>query len=230
MKLIEDLGMLYATKKSKRKYRYGLYECPNCMFNFKAISNSVNTKHTTQCRSCATSNIVNKKLDKFTKDINLKTLREFFNYKDGNLIYKKKTSINIKIGDIVGSKDKLGYYNTKINNKSFKVHRLIWIWHNDIFNGEIDHKDHNPSNNRIKNLRIVSHKENMKNKKLRKDNTSGTTGVKWNKSKEKWEVYLSKKYYGAFKEKQKAISKRKEILLDSDYHQNHGKDFNCLKQ
>jgi len=224
MKLIKDLGMLYATKTSKRKYRYGLYACPNCKFSFKAISNSVNTGHTTQCRSCATSNIVNKKLDKYIGDVNLRSLREFFNYKDGNLIYKKKVSMNVEIGDIVGSKDKLGYCNTKINKKSFRVHRLIWIWHNDIFSGGIDHIDHNPSNNRIENLRVVSHKENMRNLKLRKNNTSGVTGVMWNKSKEKWEVYLSNKYYGAFTEKQEAISKRKEILINSDYHKNHGKD------
>ena len=29
-KLIKDLGMKYATEKSNKKYRYGIYECPYC--------------------------------------------------------------------------------------------------------------------------------------------------------------------------------------------------------
>lgn len=35
MKMIEDLGMMYATKKSKRKERFGMFECPVCGKRFK---------------------------------------------------------------------------------------------------------------------------------------------------------------------------------------------------
>lgn len=53
MKLIQDLGMQYATEKSKRKQRYGLYECPICEKHFRVSTNSVNTKNTTKCKSCS---------------------------------------------------------------------------------------------------------------------------------------------------------------------------------
>ena len=36
MKLIEDLGMLYPLATSKRKARFGLYECIECSKHFEA--------------------------------------------------------------------------------------------------------------------------------------------------------------------------------------------------
>lgn len=42
MKLIKDLGMQYPKPESKRKYRYGLYECPDCSQPTKAQTTSVN--------------------------------------------------------------------------------------------------------------------------------------------------------------------------------------------
>lgn len=39
MKLIKDLGMRYATDKSKQKTRFGIYECPICKVHFEANSN-----------------------------------------------------------------------------------------------------------------------------------------------------------------------------------------------
>lgn len=225
MKMIEDLGMQYATKKkSKRRYRFGMYECPICLNHFRVMDNSVKTKHTTKCRSCATSMQVKKTIDGFTGYVTKKSLREVFDYIDGNLIYKKKLSMSVNIGDIVGSEDNLGYIKTKLNGKSYGVHRLIWIWHNGVLSGHIDHIDHNPSNNKIENLREVSHQDNMKNQKVRKNNTSGTTGVVFNKTKNKWEVRLSGGYYGAFVEKQEAINRRLQILENSDYHKNHAKE------
>ena len=79
----------------------------------------------------------------------------------------------------------------------------------------------------IENLRLVTHKENCQNRRLRKDNTSGFNGVMFNKNKNKWEVYLSNKYIGDFNNKEDAISKRKEINKNSGYHKNHGKDKVC---
>ena len=40
-RFIEDLGMLYPTENSTRKYRYGLYECQYCGKEFETISKSV---------------------------------------------------------------------------------------------------------------------------------------------------------------------------------------------
>jgi len=52
MKLIKDLGMLFPKPESKRKYRYGLYECPDCLQPTKAQTTSVNRGQTKRCASC----------------------------------------------------------------------------------------------------------------------------------------------------------------------------------
>ena len=46
--LIEDLGMLYPTEKSKRKIRYGLYKC-YCGKEFAAQSDNIKSGHTKSC-------------------------------------------------------------------------------------------------------------------------------------------------------------------------------------
>ena len=48
---------------------------------------------------------------------------------------------------------------------------------NNPVNMEIDHKDENKLNNQRYNLRLATHSQNMINKKIRKDNTSGYKGV-----------------------------------------------------
>jgi len=53
MKLVKDLGMLYATPTSKRKYRYGLYECPKCNRHIKVMSHNTKTEHSNHCHSCS---------------------------------------------------------------------------------------------------------------------------------------------------------------------------------
>ncbi len=49
-KFIEDLGMRFATEKSNRKYRYGLYECQYCNKEFEAQSNNI--KHGLKSCGC----------------------------------------------------------------------------------------------------------------------------------------------------------------------------------
>lgn len=48
-RLIVDLGMRYPTEKSKKKYRYGLYECQFCNTEFEASVYSVKSGRTKSC-------------------------------------------------------------------------------------------------------------------------------------------------------------------------------------
>lgn len=69
------------------------------------------------------------------------------------------------------------------NKKHYKCHRVIWQLKNgDIPSGYVvDHKDKNPWNNKISNLRLVKQKVNTQNASLSSYNTSGVCGVGWNK-------------------------------------------------
>lgn len=53
-----------------------------------------------------------------------------------------------------------------------------------------DHINRNELDNRSCNLRPCTQQENVRNKSIRTDNTSGVTGVDWSKNKQKWRVRI----------------------------------------
>lgn len=98
-------------------------------------------------------------------------LKDFFDYKDGNLI-RKKSIFSSKIGSIVGGfHKKNGYIRTTINKKEFLLHRLIYLYHYGVLKDglEIDHINGNKTDNRIENLRMVTRQHNQWNRKKDKD-------------------------------------------------------------
>ena len=58
----------------------------------------------------------------------------------------------------------------------------------------VDHIDRNVLNNRKENLRDCSNAENLRNKGLQSNNTSGFKGVYWNKNRNKFQAQI--KYNG----------------------------------
>jgi hypothetical protein len=119
-----------------------------------------------------------------------------------------------------------------INHKGtpYRAHRLIWIMvHGHIDESlSIDHIDGNGLNNRISNLRLVSHKANLRNQRMRSSNTSGFTGVSFVKGRGLWEAHIGgcngkKKTLGQFANKADAIAARRSAELELGYHPNHGK-------
>ncbi len=119
-------------------------------------------------------------------------LRELFDYKDGCLIRKIKTSNKTFIGQVAGGFMTNGYHHANVDGNSYLTHRLIWIYHNGSIDPKIniDHIDRNPGNNRIENLRLADQKQNCQNNKISKNNTSGYNGVYWHKLAKKWMAYI----------------------------------------
>ena len=56
---------------------------------------------------------------------------ELFEYKDGNLYWKKSLNNRTKIGQIAGSKLPLGYRIIGVNGKHYLMHRLIFMLFNN---------------------------------------------------------------------------------------------------
>jgi len=131
-------------------------------------------------------------------------------------------------GRPAGSIDNNGYRVISIKAKQFKAHRLAWLYvHGVEPTRMIDHIDGDRSNNRIENLREVTPFENAKNQRMRKDNTSGFTGVTWSKSAQKWRVCVKSEgvshHLGYYIDKEAAVSARLAANIQYDYHENHGK-------
>ncbi len=121
-----------------------------------------------------------------------------------------------------------GYKTSSIFGPKYFAHRVIWtMYHGEQPSDYIDHKNHDRSDNRIKNLRVVTNQGNARNQPKRKDNTSGVTGVCWRKRQKKWEVNIVINgkfiYLGRFTDKADAIAARKAAEIEHGFHKNHGK-------
>lgn len=100
---------------------------------------------------------------------------------------------------------------TDNTGKRIRMHRLLF---NNCDGMEIDHINHDTTDNRRSNLRIVNRSQNNTNKGLRKHNTSGCTGVSWHSKREQWysRINVNKKtiFLGWFNDYDEAVKARKE--------------------
>jgi len=131
-------------------------------------------------------------------------LHRLFDYKDGDLYWKVRTSIRITVGKKVGCKFKNNYIFTRINKKLIALHRVIFLYHHGYLPKLIDHIDKNSLNNKIENLRPCTRSENALNSKRASNNKSGVKGVCWHKAAQKWHARINlkgKQYNFGFFEK-----------------------------
>ncbi len=97
-----------------------------------------------------------------------------------------------------------------------KIIRMQWI----VAGKYYDHIDRNSLNNRKYNLRPSTISENNQNRSKMSNNTSGVTGVYWNKKANKWCAYImydnKRLHLGSFLEKDDAIKAR--LIAEKKYH------------
>lgn len=114
-------------------------------------------------------------------EITQEIVKELFDYhEDGWLYYRINVGSRIKKGMKAGAlhnKNVRPRYVINIKGKQYFLSRMIFYWHNGYLPAEVDHKDRNPLNNRIGNLRAATRSENAKNKTKKKNVTSKYTGV-----------------------------------------------------
>ena len=113
---------------------------------------------------------------------------KLFRYENGELYWKEKSSpkSRVSIGSKVISKCVDGYHRVCINGKSYKLHRIIFLYHHGYIPEIVDHIDCNKDNNYIENLRPANKKQSQHNKRLQINNKSGIKGVNWCNNKKKW--------------------------------------------
>lgn len=140
-------------------------------------------------------------------------IRSLFEYKDGHLFWKNSVS-NVESGSRAGTVCDDGYIRISINKKKYREHRLIWAMFNGKIAGEIDHKNRNRSDNRIENLRDVSHSDNILNSNFYTGET-GERGISINGSGYRVRIQINgvRKTLGTFKTLSDAIKARDEFTI-----------------
>ncbi len=118
-----------------------------------------------------------------------------------------------KKGAIAGYKQPNGYIITTVYRKRCLMHRLAFFYMEGFFpENEVDHINRIKDDNRWVNLRHVSHQCNLRNISIRKNNTSGATGIYFDKHNNKFmaRIMVNRKtiHLGRFKNFDDAVMAR----------------------
>lgn len=102
--------------------------------------------------------------------------------------------------------DTIGYYRVAVLGVLYSLHRLAWkIMYGDDPES-IDHINGNIRDNSIRNLRNVTHSENMKNRAIAKNNKSGYPGV--GPRGNRWRVRIGYLWVGIYDTYEEAVLAR----------------------
>lgn len=138
-------------------------------------------------------------------------VREVFAYdpNTGNLSWRLVTSNRIKVGRVAGLIGKNGHRYISIDGQRLGAHRLVWLYvHGALPPCAIDHKNGNPSDNRVENLRLCNSSQNGANMRRPLHNTTGLKGACFNRGANKFMAQIVvrgvRHYLGLYDTAQKA--------------------------
>lgn len=126
-----------------------------------------------------------------------------FNASSGTFTWKPRPDVDIKdrrwngkfSGRQVGCQTSQGYIRTtvKINGKNvgLLLHRVVWAFATGQWpTGLIDHKNEVKSDNRVDNLRIATHAQNISNR-VQKNDSAGIKGVKFDSRYNRYQARIT---------------------------------------
>jgi hypothetical protein len=151
---------------------------------------------------------------------------DLFMINEGVLINRVMRGRRAMPGMPSGSPNGDGYLCVKVNNVRYRVHRIVWLMTYGAWPaGQIDHVNGVRDDNRVENLRDVTVTANQQNQHKRSDNTSGVTGVVFDRGYWIAKIRANGKriHLGRFKKKEDAAAARKAAELLYGFHPNHGR-------
>ncbi len=153
-------------------------------------------------------------------------MHEAFEYIDGNLFWKERPLhhfiadwcrdvFNKKFAGKLAGTLMNGYLQVNFGRcGKVAVHRIIFLMHHGFLPINVDHKDGNPLNNQIDNLRAATYQQNAMNMKTRSTNTSGRKGVYAPSGRRRWTAAIRENgkfvHLGSFGSFEEAAAAREE--------------------
>ena len=122
-------------------------------------------------------------------------VKTYFEYapETGDLRWTNKAAVKVR-GKLCETKNNTGHKYVKFKGKNYYNHRISWLHVYGEWPDSIDHINGNPADNRLINLRSVSHQINIQNeRKARSNNKTGMLGVSPNGQKYRAEIYVDGK-------------------------------------
>lgn len=173
------------------KWKKSMWKCIcDCGNEVIVLGNSLLSNRTQSC-GCLHKEIVRKTNKELYKKYN--TYNLFGEYGIGYTLKGEEFYFDLedydKIKNYCWSKHK-GYIVSKENDSHVLLHRIILDINDDY---DTDHINHNTADNRKINIRICKHQENMCNRKLNINNTSGYKGIVWDKNNNCWRSQIGYK-------------------------------------
>ena len=153
-------------------------------------------------------------------------VKRFVSYDPDTGVFTRLKSLNNQnVGQTTWRPDGCGYARIRIQRHNIQSHRIAWMYiYGEWPQEEIDHVNGNTLDNRIANLRHVSHKENGKNTKLYCTNKSGISGVFYRHNL--WFAQIGSKkprHIGSSNDFFEACCMRKSAESRLGFHPNHGR-------
>ncbi len=165
-------------------------------------------------------------------------VRQCFQYDDGRLFWLERprchfrTEHGWKSSNVRDSGNEAGtasmirgriQWMVGMNCSMFYRSIVVWAMHHGEWPKSpfmIDHKDRNPLNDRIDNLRVATRSQNQWNSVIASSNTSGYKGVWWDASKKKWVAAIrvngKRIYLGCFQDPSEACAAYVKAAIE--YH------------
>jgi hypothetical protein len=159
-------------------------------------------------------------------DVTQEALADLITYEptSGTLTHKVDTLRATK-GTVATYPHAEGYLQLSIGKKEYLAHRIIWFMMTGRWPNQIDHADHDRSNNRWENLREVIGRDNQKNMSLSVRSSTGITGVRVLPSG-LFSAYITvnrkQLTLGSYPKLDQAIEARKAAEIKYGFHPNHG--------
>lgn len=205
--LLHELGALYPTSTSKRKFKYGYYKCQYCCNFFKSTIRNVNIEHT---KSCGCYKV------KISHEPNTHGLFHHPLYRRYRSMISRCYHKSSKRYDKYGGKGVTVCDEWKNSFASF----IKWCEENgykkELIIDRIDvNGNYEPSNCRF----IDDFKSNQNTSLIQKNNTSGYRGVSWEKRSQKWLSQIVSngkiKYLGRYNDPWEAAKAYNQFVINN---------------